>query len=284
MSPIGRVFIVLNLLLAGAFVAFAGTHLRNSTHWKVKHEEDVGKLTREKEDLSNALNAAQQKNGANELRVMQLDQLQKSTKNQLDEAMADALKLREQLNSIEGTIKQIESSNRTVADQLKLAVERADAAYKGQMEASQREHDAKDAQSKAEATLAEAQSKIGDLETKLADGATRIQGLEADVAEKDLLIAAVKTKVPGVLLTAVPDIHGNVTNVDPGGQLVTVEVTSKTGEIKPGYSLAIFSGSTYKGDMVVTSVEGNYVFGRMSVVRDGSMVAPGDKAASNLGN
>ena len=36
MSPIGRVFIVLNLLLAGTFVGFAGTYLQRQDNWRDK--------------------------------------------------------------------------------------------------------------------------------------------------------------------------------------------------------------------------------------------------------
>ena len=50
MSPIGRVFIVLNLLLAGTFVGFAGTYLQQANHWKDLHgkkEQDLAKLQQE---------------------------------------------------------------------------------------------------------------------------------------------------------------------------------------------------------------------------------------------
>jgi hypothetical protein len=39
MSPIGRVFIVLNLILAGTFVGFSGTHLQKQFNWKKQAEK-----------------------------------------------------------------------------------------------------------------------------------------------------------------------------------------------------------------------------------------------------
>ncbi len=38
MSPIGRVFIIVNLVLAAAFIGFAGTFLQNHTNWKTQHD------------------------------------------------------------------------------------------------------------------------------------------------------------------------------------------------------------------------------------------------------
>ena len=41
MSPIGRLFIILNLILAAAFIAFAGFYLKNQTSYKTKLQESV---------------------------------------------------------------------------------------------------------------------------------------------------------------------------------------------------------------------------------------------------
>src|SRR5215510_10044361 len=46
MSPIGRVFVVLNLILAGTFVGFSGTFLQRQHHWKTAFE----KLTKDSKD------------------------------------------------------------------------------------------------------------------------------------------------------------------------------------------------------------------------------------------
>ena len=47
MSPIGRVFLVLNLGLAGGFVAFAGTYLQRADHWRDKFATLEAKSTAE---------------------------------------------------------------------------------------------------------------------------------------------------------------------------------------------------------------------------------------------
>ena len=50
MSPIGRVFIVLNLLLAGTFVGFSGTYLQKQHNYKDKAEKVEKQLAAETED------------------------------------------------------------------------------------------------------------------------------------------------------------------------------------------------------------------------------------------
>src|ERR1041384_759192 len=52
MSPIGRVFIVLNLLLAGTFVGFAGTYLQQANHWKELHGKKSEELAKGQSDFS----------------------------------------------------------------------------------------------------------------------------------------------------------------------------------------------------------------------------------------
>ena len=39
MSPIGKAFLVINLVLAGIFVGFAGTYLQKAADWKQQHED-----------------------------------------------------------------------------------------------------------------------------------------------------------------------------------------------------------------------------------------------------
>lgn len=283
MSPIGRVFIVLNLGLAFAFVAFAGTHLQHATDWKTRFETLEESAKNEKKQLQDQLEAAQQRLASLDLRVNSLDSAEKSKTAQLDEARAENQKLADQLNSIEGSFKTMDSSVATVADQIKAAVDRADQAYKLAMEASAREHEAKDKQVEAEDQLRQTQSRLAELEGQLGDRNMQIAKLQEEAGELSLAIEAFKRRFPGAFVAAVPNIDGHVTTVGPNGRLVTVEVTAKDGDPKPGHSLAIYSGSTYKGEMVVDTVEGNFILGRMTAVKDGAVINAGDKASSNLG-
>ena len=51
MSPIGRIFIVLNLVLAVVFLGWASSNLVNSQNWKADHEAEVVAHAATKADL-----------------------------------------------------------------------------------------------------------------------------------------------------------------------------------------------------------------------------------------
>ena len=91
----------------------------------------------------------------------------------------------------------------------------------------------------------------------------------------------VRTRAPGILELAQPKLVGAVERVDAAGKLVTVLITDDPADAgcKAGYSFAIYSGSTYKGEAVVTSVDGKFAFCRVtrSTGRD---ILPGDQATT----
>jgi len=110
MSPIGRVFIVLNLILAGTFVGFAGTYLQRQDNYKKQYESEKdarakenAQATKEKADLTEKVNHG-------ELDKTQLQNQLNSVKNEKD-ALADENKVMNgRLTSMEADYKAMNSS------------------------------------------------------------------------------------------------------------------------------------------------------------------------------
>lgn len=284
MSPIGRVFIVLNLGLAFAFVGFAGTYLKHATNWKASHDDVVAKADAGEKQRLGEIAALQADINEARRNLTSTDSLQKSTQARLDEATRENERLANQLTSLEGTLKAAQSNLATMGDKVDAATGRADDAYKLALKASEERNGALSDKVAAEASLTSANSKIADLEMKVADQNTKVASLKETIGEKDVILAYVKDKLGGALPGAVPAMSGAVVVVGgANSNLVTVRLDSKAGEAKPGHSLAIHGDGTYKGEFVVDEVDGDNLFGRMTVKVQGASVRAGDKADSQPG-
>src|SRR5690349_18863425 len=110
MSPIGRVFIVLNLLLAGTFVGFAGTYLQQANHWKELHGKKSEELAKVQGDFS-----AFRKNSETDINKLQVEKStldnnlanSKVTNQHLEE---DNTRLQKQLAKIEADVTSLTAS------------------------------------------------------------------------------------------------------------------------------------------------------------------------------
>ena len=85
---------------------------------------------------------------------------------------------------------------------------------------------------------------------------------------------------------AQPTLGGSVIQVGANGRIVTVEVRNNPGDvaISAGYRFAIYRGSDYKGEAVVTGTNANFAFCRVTKLKDGQAVQVGDNASTNLDN
>jgi hypothetical protein len=282
MSAIGRVFIVFNLALAFAFVGFAGTYLQRSTDWKAKHKESTdlhdAYVTTKKAELDKLV--TDYTNVTRQLSTV--DSSFKNSEAQLAEAKTANEKLNNQLSDIEGDLKKLRSDYATIASNVQSSTEQSQKAFQTAMEMSAKEKEARDAQVTAQGSLRDAQAKIADLENKLSESNGMVGKLTNDGKEKDVLIAYARQRVPGVFENVQPDFGGRVHNIDDAQRLVTVEVTNKSGDVKPGYTMALHDGKTYKGDMVIEQIDGSYAMGKVTRHVSGASIKIGDQAHSRL--
>jgi chromosome segregation ATPase len=281
MSPTGRVFIVLNLVLAGAFVGFAGTYLKNHTNWKQKHDAVDTEFRTSKKDLDAKVSSLESQLITATRENQRIDQSEKAAKAELADEKAVNQRLSGQVSSLEADIKAIKSDYATVASKVETAAEDAKKTLQLALAADEEKHKALNLQKDADAKLAEANATIKEFEAKVADLTGDIQKKDQTIGEQGTLIKSVQLKAPGLLLTAQPDVEGRVHNVS-NNKLVTVEITNKAGELKPGNQMALYNGSTYKGEMLVTNVEGNFAFGKITLSKDGTTVNVGDSARTNV--
>lgn len=283
MSPIGRVFIVLNLGLAFAFVGFAGTYLRHATNWKSQYDTTNAALedARKKHDAQVAQITGDFESAKNNLTRSESNL--KSTETRLEEAKTENERLAAQIASMEGSIKESQSSLKAIKDAVEATSTKADDAYKMAVKASDERNEALNARVKADDDLKTANAKIKELEDKLAENNGHVARLQAEVGEKETLLNYVKLQNGGLLPNPVPSMSGSVVTVGRDGKLLTVKIDRKSGDPKPGHNLAIYANNQYKGEFVVDTVEGDFLFGRLTKSVAGASIAAGDRADSHPG-
>jgi hypothetical protein len=282
MSPIGKIFILLNFVLAGAFLGWASVSLAKGDEWKTKYEAEAqaktdleATLTADKSKLQVELN---NEKAAKEALRAELDA--KSAENlrnkedldaerrKNEQLSADVAGIKETLAGYNQTISAMESAkDAAVADARQFERER---------DASQKESsDALMAQRSAEEALAKANNDIADLEKGLKSTRDQLAALEA---RYKTLIAKAPGLDPGGATAA---IDARVLKVDysikPG--LLALNAGSKQG-VEKGMTFEIFDGVTYKGQARVENVREDMCSALITLSMPNTTMGQGDSAAT----
>lgn len=279
MSPIGRVFIVLNLILAGTFVGYSGTTLQKQFHWKTESSrlttalnelrstttaeiarlsDDVSKMTTSKSTLENELGL---------------------TKNELKQSEAEVARLRGENSQLATDVREINSRLDGIKNSADAANEKANAAYQSSLAALKDKDEAIREKDTAVAENRDLKNQNTALSETIAQKDLQLADASAEKGRLNLLVDVAKAK--GFLESmAVPALAGTVSNVT--GNLCTILVEASDSEIKPGYSFAIYDASGYKGEAKVTSVdaERRAAFCRLEIKQ--GEIKSGDKASTHL--
>ncbi len=284
MSAIGRVFIVLNLVLAAAFVGFAGTFLQRHTDYKAKFDAATT-------SAAEAATAAAAQFDAKVAELRDVDRELRAQKSLFDRADGDNKALRAenaqltaQLADLAGDVKNISSQTTTMAQEIERSREQSKQAYDLAVGADREKASALDERESALTQLAEVERQMEQLRDTLAQTNARLAEAQQAKQEADVMVAMFKSAYPGIVEAVTPDFGGVVHQVDNANTLLTVRVTDNPGslEVKPGYSFAIFDEDLYKGEAIVQATEGEFAFCRMSKRREGASISIGDRARTNL--
>jgi hypothetical protein len=281
MSPIGRVFIVLNVILAGAFVNFSGTFLQRQHAYKKLWEDE-----KDKHDQDNKSNASKIAKAEGDYAAASADKSlveQKLNQMTIDrDAKADEIKLQNQrLSSYDADLKKLMSAAEANNTAIATALERASAAFKQATDDEKTRDDAVRAKDTAEAENRALKADVAKLNGTITDKDLAIAGLTKDKNELQLLVD-VATANGFNKLAAVPALAGTVSNVS--GRLVTLSITSNpsNAEVKNGYRFAVWDASGYKGEARVTDYDAGAkaAFCTMDIVK--GEVKLGDSASTKL--
>jgi hypothetical protein len=281
MSPIGKVFIVLNLIVSAVFVGFAGTYLQRATDWKAKHKEVADQLDAEKKRAQGELAALQSElqNKERELgKHVMLYQGADTEKKKLED---ENKRLNSQIASLSADISKLQSASTTTAASIERATEDAKQAREMSIKSMKEKEEAATAKEAALKQLDDANKKIEGLQKEAASQVARIAELNQTTAEQEMILAVYKDRYGGPAI-AQPNLSGRV-EVVSSTDLVTIAVEKPADlELKAGWQFAIY-GDKYKAEAVIQSARDNMAFCKIHKRVENATIQVGDRAATNLG-
>jgi hypothetical protein len=285
MSPIGRIFIVLNLILAAAFLGWASNALGTAENFKKQLEEAQTKATADLAAKDQELTTVRQELASTKQTQITYREERDTLQSQFDQQNGEVESLRRANSDMRGELTEIKTGlgdNVKALDKLRedyqAAVAATNEAESARTTAEEQAQAALSAQRDAQDAVEEANTKIADLETSK----TSLQ------AEFDALDARAKQLVE---ITGVP--LGSVTPQ----KLVEAAVVDFRGDLKPGfvmlnrgknhgvergYTFSIYSGRQYKGEARVENVQDDFCSAIVTTMVPGVKIAQGDKATTQL--
>jgi len=286
MSPIGRIFIVLNLVLSAVFLGFASNNLASSQDFKGQFEDkrDEHDQYRETKEVELGDLTAQ---------IAQLESSSSSLREQRDgfKAEMDRLKtdyeterrrnntLNADVSAIKETLANYDETNRQNVQRLEQANSAVAEATSAKRDAEDAKETALDAQRTADEQLTAASKSIVDLEI---DRET-LRKVNANLdAQLQTLAEATGTKLADLM--PMPLIDGAVLQVVALGNDMSLIAINKGEEhgVKRGFTFEIHRGSQYKGQARVENVQAGMCSAIVIRTVDGQTIGQGDLASTRL--
>lgn len=285
MSPIGRIFSVINLVLAALFLGWASVNLATSQEYKAKFEAEQTA----KGELETRLNAELQ--GVRTELTTAREALSQ-TNDELSDAKSEAERVNRELTvaKTENTqfganLGKLAQEQESLQGQLQTQTGLATQAQTDKAEADSARDAALDAQQAAETALATAQAEIAalqntqsDLEKQLNTSGEMIASLEVQLEQLQVLTGASlsdiipQKKINGTVVQALYD-------VPPG--LVAINRGSNDGVMR-GYTFEISNGTQYKGQVRVENVREDMCTCIILRTQPGQVIGQGDRADTVL--
>ncbi len=282
MSPIGKIFVVLNFVFSLVVLGVIGAILAKSDEYKKKFEgeqtahtatkkssaeeldkrdaeikmvkEDNVKLNTEKGNLTVSLNTA-----SNDLKSAKVDN---------EQLRGTVEKMQADYGSFTSTLSELKNNNAQLVTKNEELINKANSAVDAQR-AAQEDKARADAQVKTLMdTVAQLKSQIEELE-----------GAKSDLSAQ--LEAAVQAGFDVAKVAASPQIDGVVQSVNPELGLVVLSVGGDDG-VKRGTKFEVFSNSQYKGQVVVDDVYPDNSAARIVRQVSGTAITANDKATTRL--
>jgi chromosome segregation ATPase len=285
MSTIAKIFTVLNVILAAAFLGWAA----NAVQLNCKIKSDLEQETAKCAELEKTASADKSALAA---KLKEADEARVRLQTQVEEAKAENSRVDNDNKSNASKLETIEADYKKVAGTLEGIQADAKAAHDAQVKAQAAQHDAESKSKDATAAQIAAEAKATGLEGELIAKNEELANKEKNLSAAEKEREKVKTELATVVqatgynlkdVQAMPPIEGKVLAVEMGVQpgLVSINRGEAAG-VKRGFTFEIFEGATYKGQARV-----EYVYPEMCsavLVRKvkGETIRQGDGASTHL--
>jgi|SwirhirootsSR2_FD_contig_31_7444607_length_1332_multi_9_in_0_out_0_1 uncharacterized phage infection (PIP) family protein YhgE len=281
MSPIGRVFVVLNLILAGTFVGFSGTFLQRQHHWKAAYEKLDTETQGQIKNLTSDVERTRGDLGTMTNSKNKIEQELGTASNERDQARDEVKRLEAKNSSLDADVKRLAAGIEGVKQSAETATASAKDAFDKSLVAINEKNEAIRAKDAATGENRDLKNQIAALNETIQNKDLSIADLKTEGGRLKLLVDVAKAK-GFVENMAVPPLAGTVANVT--GKLCTIMVTenSTNADITPGTSFAIYDASGYKAEARVTDVDTEHKAAFCTLDIKSGDVKPGDKASTKF--
>ncbi|MFN3240649.1 MAG: hypothetical protein ACE37K_03960 [Planctomycetota bacterium] len=286
MSPIGRVFIVVNLALAVGFAVMGGQLLNKQANYKQQLADKETELAEATTKFTNQIEDLKTERGNAENAKTSFETQLAAAQNTIAKLQDDNKRLEQTNGSLVVDVKKAVSLQEAANTQAKAAFDASQAAYQASIEAQKVRDDAVRSKDTAEAENRNLKNEIASLNETIDGKDQQIASLERDNSEKDLLIAAAKVRGFSEAMAA-PNLAGTVTNAS--GRLCTISIADNPGNVdiqdqinRRTFSFAIYDANGYKAEAIATKYEpsANAVLCTVRVKNGNAQIRTGDKAST----
>lgn len=285
MSPIGRIFIVLNLILAAVFLGWASNLVGASQDYKARLELEQKDHANTKETLGDEIASLKSQLAAAQDTQRQYreerdrnDDRATSLEAQLNDAQNENAQLRGEVSKMNETISNFNETIASLEQAKSRAVDLANEAERERDEATAAAAAAESGQRDVQEELEDAGRQIAKLQMALTDAKKQISTKETQLAT---LVDVTGVNISDIM--AQPQIEAAVlsvfTDLEPG--LVSISAGSEQG-VKKGMTFEIYRGNTYKGRVRVENVRDTFSSALVTLVAEGTTMSQGDSASTRL--
>ena len=283
MSPIGRIFLVLNLILSAAFLGWASNSLAQTEDFKTQlstakseAQAQADELEAQIENLNTELKAKQQE--ASDFRTERdnAQDMLNAKESELASAKSEKAQLMGNLDTINATLGDYQATIDRLSSEKDRANQLREEAQTAQRDAEAAQDAAEQAERDAVAARQEAERSIAELEMTKTDLLAQVEKLDTHLA---VIQEATDVSIDDIL--APKKVDGAVLAVDAGTGLVMLNVGSEDG-VKRGYSFDVWSGNQYKGQVQVMNVQPGMCSAMLKSPVEGATIRQGDLASTRM--
>ncbi len=282
MSPIGRIFVIINLALSAAFLGFASNNLSAAQKYRGQFDAVTAELASTKTSMQAEIDQiTADRDAANRMRTdMRNEKEAMASKNTaLEQELASAT---DELNELKSDMGNISSSIGDLSSSLDDMKSQVAQANEARAEAINARRDAENARDAAVAAKEKADDRSNGLAADLAQAERDLTATSRSLDDANTTIAMVVEATGFDISRGVgaPQIDGAVLQYRADQKLVHIN-RGTNNKVKRGYIFDIYSGGIYKGQARVEVVNPDTCTA-VVVATTGSEIAQGDLVSTQI--
>jgi predicted RNase H-like nuclease (RuvC/YqgF family) len=283
MSSIGKIFVVVNLVLALLVLGAAGALLKATQVTKADFDQKVVELGDKQTELDEATSqfGVLERQLNDNLRLMQQERDDKEVQRltlerSVDKGNADNQQLRDDVTKINTTLSALQGSFSSMQQQNENLIDTNTQLRQDAQDASEEARLAETARRGLADQLAQAQRDMSDLDMELT------AAVDDSRQDKALLEVAMDSGFDPTVVVAMPRIEANVAEVDTEYGFVILDKGTRD-QVQRGFTFEIHrAGDGYLGRVKVDEVYNDYATATIDIKVPGKAMARFDRASTYL--